>query len=104
MEVGKVRMYTKQSRWTASLKRWFSGLYLVSAAFSFIGIGTISLLLPLLQGTVWQTIGAALLGSGLTILVTAITARQSSNEQYKKEANLQRKTDIYGPRPSAGST
>ncbi len=76
-------------------KRWFNGLYVV--AFIFIVIGIVLLLLPALRGTVWQTIGGALLGAGFTILVTTITAGQSILEQYKKEANLQRKANVYGP-------
>ena len=90
-------MYTQKFSWQSSLKRRFTGLYLVSFAFVFIVAGVILLLLPSLIGTVWQTIDGALLGTGFTILVTAITARQSSLEQYRKEANLQRKTDVYGP-------
>jgi len=90
-------MYNQKFSWWSSLKRWLSGLYLITFALVFIGVGVILLLLPSLKGTVWQTIGGALLGTGFTILVTAITARQSSLEQYRKEANLQRKTDVYGP-------
>lgn len=80
-----------------SIKRWFGDLYLVVFAFVFIAIGGTLSLLPMLRGTIWQTIGGALFASGFAILVAAITARQSSFEQYKKEANLQRKRDVYGP-------
>lgn len=90
-------MYTKKPSWWSSIRKWFTGLYLVTLAFVFIVAGVILLLLPPLKNTLWQTIGGALLGAGFTILVTAITARQSSLEQYRKEANLQRKTDVYGP-------
>lgn len=93
----RLSMYTQKFSWWSSLKRWLSGLYLVTFALVFIVAGVILLLLPSLKGTVWQTIGGALLGTGFTILVTAITARQSSLELYRKEANLQRKTDVYGP-------
>ncbi len=93
----RLNMYTKKLSWQSSLKRRLTGLYLVAFAFVFIVAGVILLLLPSLIGTVWQTIDGALLGTGFTILVTAITARQSSLEQYRKEANLQRKTDVYGP-------
>jgi hypothetical protein len=87
-------VYIKKLSWWSSLKKWFTGLYLVAVAFIMVGV---ILLLPLLKNTVWQTIGGALLGSGLTILIASITTKQSSFEQYKKEANLQRKTDVYGP-------
>jgi len=87
----------KKLSWWSSLKKWFAGLYLVTLAFVFIVAGVILLLLPSLKNTLWQTISGALLGAGFTILVTSITARQSSLEQYRKEANLQRKTDVYGP-------
>jgi hypothetical protein len=90
-------MYIKKLSWQSSLKRRLTGLNLVAFAFVFIVAGVILLLLPSLIGTVWQTIDGALLGTGFTILITAITARQSSLEQYRKEANLQRKTDVYGP-------
>ena len=90
-------MYTQKFSWWSSLKRWLTGMYLVTFALVFIVAGVILFLLPSLKGTVWQTISGALLGTGFTILVTAITARQSSLEQYRKEANLQRKTDVYGP-------
>lgn len=56
--------------------RWLDGLYVV--AFAFIVIGIILLLLPMLKGTVWQTIGGASLGAGFTILVTTITAGRSN--------------------------
>lgn len=90
-------MYTQKFSWWSSLQRWLTGMYLVTFALVFIVAGVILFLLPSLKGTVWQTISGALLGTGFTILVTAITARQSSLEQYRKEANLQRKTDVYGP-------
>lgn len=90
-------MYTKKLSWWVSLKKWFTGLYLVAFAFVFIAVGVLLLLLPVLKDTVWQTIGGASLATGLSILVAAITARQSSFEQYRKEANLQCKTDVYGP-------
>ncbi len=90
-------MDTKKLPWWSILKEWFRGLYLIALAFAFVVMGVIVLLLPFLKSAVWQTIGVALLGTGFTILVTAITARQSSFEQYRKEANLQRKTDVYGP-------
>lgn len=90
-------MYPKKLSWWSSFKKWLTGLYLVTLAFVFIAAGTLLLLLPSLRSAVWQTIGGALLGTGFTILVAAITARQSSLEQYSKEANLQRKTDVYGP-------
>jgi hypothetical protein len=90
-------MYTKKLSWWTSFKKWLTSLYLVAFAFIFIVVGVILLLLPLLKNTVWQTIGGILLGTGLTILVTTTTAGQSSREQYRKEANLQRKIDVYGP-------
>ena len=77
------------------VKRWLNGLYLV--AFAFFGAGVVLLLLPELKGQVWQIIGGAFLGAGLTILVTTISARQSILEQYNKDANLRRKREVYGP-------
>jgi len=77
------------------VKSWLNGLYLV--AFVFIGAGVVLVLLPELKGQIWQIIEGALLGAGFTILVTTISARQSILEQYKKDANLQRKTEVYGP-------
>lgn len=90
-------MYTKKLSWWVSFKKWVADLYLVTLGLAFIVAGVIVLLLPPLKNAVWQTIGGALLGTGFTILVAAITARQSSIEQYRKEANLQRKTEVYGP-------
>lgn len=90
-------MHSKKASWRSSLKEKLTGLSLIGLAFVFIAVGTIVLLLPSLLSAVWQPVGGALLGTGLTILVTTITARQASLEQYKKEANLQRKTDVYGP-------
>ncbi len=77
------------------VKSWLNGLYLV--AFAFIGAGVVLVLLPELKGQVWQIIEGALLGAGFTILVTTISARQSILEQYKKDAYLQRKREVYGP-------
>lgn len=90
-------MYTKKLSWWVSFKKWVADLYLVTLGLAFIVAGVIILLLPPLKNAIWQTIGGALLGTGFTILVAAITARQSSLEQYKKDANLQRKTEVYGP-------
>ncbi len=90
-------MSAKKLSWWSSLKKWFAGLYLVTLAFVLNIAGVILLLLPSLKNTLWQTISGALLGAGFTILVTSITAQQYSLEQYRKEANLQRKTDVYGP-------
>lgn len=75
--------------------KWVNALYIV--AFVFIVIGIVLLLVPSLKSIVWQTIGGALLGAGFTIIVTTITSQRSISEQYKKEANLQRKTGVYGP-------
>ncbi len=77
------------------VKSWLNGLYLV--AFVFIGAGVVLVLLPELKGQIWQIIEGALLGAGFTILVTTISARQSILEQYKKDANLQRKREVYSP-------
>src|SRR6266700_1489617 len=77
------------------VKSWLNGLYLV--AFVFNGAGVVLVLLPELKGQIWQIIEGALLGAGFTILVTTISARQSILEQYKKDANLQRKREVYGP-------
>jgi hypothetical protein len=90
-------MYTKKSSWWSSLKKWFTGLYLVAFAFVFVAAGVVLLLFSLLNNKGWQTIGGALFVTGLSMLVASITTRQSSFEQYKKDANLQRKTDVYGP-------
>jgi hypothetical protein len=76
-------------------KKWVNSLYLV--AFAFIAVGVILFFIPTLKGTLWLTIDGALVGAGFTILVTTITSQRSISEQYKKEANLQRKTDVYGP-------
>lgn len=84
------------NRWWLYIKRHFNGLYLVS--FAFIVAGIVLFLLPSLKDTAWlQALAGALLGTGLTITVTTMTANQSIQEQYKKEANLQRKTYVYGP-------
>lgn len=90
-------MRTRISRWWSSFGKRLQELYLVAFAITFIGIGAILLLLPMFKSTVWQAISGAFLVSGFSILVTTITARQSSLEGYKKDANLNRKTDVYGP-------
>ncbi len=45
----------------------------------------------------WKTVGGIVLGSGLTVIVGALTGREAVHQQYAKEANLRRKTDSYGP-------
>jgi len=45
----------------------------------------------------WKTVGGIVLGSGLTVVVGALTGREAVHQQYAKEANLRRKTDSYGP-------
>jgi hypothetical protein len=77
------------------LRRWLSILYFI--AIALMVIGALLFLVPGLKGTIWQTIGGVLVGTGFTMLVTTITSQQSIHEQYKKEANLQRKADVYGP-------
>src|SRR5437868_11145170 len=85
-----------KSKWWLSLKRRYNSLYL--AAFFFIAAGLILFLLPMLKDAIWlQALAGALLGTGLTIIVTTLTANRSIQEQYKKEANLQRKLNVYGP-------
>jgi hypothetical protein len=79
----------------AFFKRQVNGLYLV--AIAFIVVGVILSQLPTLKGTIWQSIGVALIGAGFTIFVTTITAQRSVFEQYKKDANLDRKRDVYRP-------
>jgi len=44
-----------------------------------------------------KTIGGAVLGSGLAVIVGTLTGREAIHQQYAKEANLRRKTDSYGP-------
>jgi len=45
----------------------------------------------------WKTVGGIVLGSGLTVVVGALTGREAVHQQYAQEANLRRKTDSYGP-------
>jgi len=45
----------------------------------------------------WKTVGGAMLGSGLAVIVGTLTGREAVRQQYVKEANLRRKTDSYGP-------
>src|SRR5258708_25152169 len=77
------------------LRRWLSILYFI--AIALMVVGALLFLAPGLKGTIWQTIGGVLVGTGFTMLVTTITSQQSVFEQYKKDANLERKTKVYGP-------
>src|SRR6266581_3327607 len=74
------------------LRRWLSILYFI--AIALMVVGALLFLAPGLKGSIWQTIGGVLVGTGFTMLVTTITSQQSIHEQYKKEANLQRKEAV----------
>jgi len=39
----------------------------------------------------WKTVGGIVLGSGLTVVVGALSGREAVHQQYAKEANLRRK-------------
>jgi len=60
------------------------------AALALVVIGIIFLLIP---GGGLQGVGGIIFGTGLSVFLATLTNRQ----QLAKEANLRRKTEIYGP-------
>lgn len=79
-----------------SIKRGISPL--VALAFALILAGGIPLLLGAATATTWlQVVGGPIMGAGFAVLVSTITGQSAVHEQYAKEANLKRKTEVYGP-------
>ena len=61
-------------------------------------IGAVFLIYPAPKDMSWlPVLGGFVIGAGFTTFATIVSNRQSIQEQYKKEANLQRKADVYGP-------
>lgn len=49
-------------------------------------------------GTIWlSAVGGAVLGVGVSVFCSIIATRQSTIESYRRDANLQRKDELYGP-------
>ncbi len=73
-------------------RRWLSLAHdrLGIFAFALVILGLIFLLIP---AGAWQGVGGIVFGTGLTVLISLWSNRQ----QLAKDANLRRKTEVYGP-------
>lgn len=84
------------------LARWLthhvSRLLVVGLALVAIGAW---LLAASESNKVLVTLGAAMLGAGVTMFITDVTSRRAVQEQYAKDANLRRRDQVYGPLHSA---
>jgi hypothetical protein len=80
------------------LKRLFNDFMPYLIMIILILIGTAFLIYPAPKDMSWlPVLGGFVIGAGFTTFATIVSNRQAIQEQYKKEANLQRKTDVYGP-------
>ena len=57
----------------------------------------ISIVLITVHNGISEAAGTAMLAAGLTIITTTLTNRDSTRQQFAKEANIIRKDTIYGP-------
>lgn len=81
-----------------SLKRWNNDFKYYLLMIILILTGAAFLIYPTPKGMPWlPVLGGIVIGAGFTIIATMVSNKQAIQEQYKKEANLQRKTDVYGP-------
>src|SRR5260370_28753520 len=95
MEGHRVPVTQEKSRWDLLKKasqQWslLTRDRLGMAALALVVIGIIFLLIP---GGGLQGVGGIIFGTGLSVFLATLTNRQ----QLAKEANLRRKTEIYGP-------
>ena len=86
-----------------SILKWLSNLWgsftkWITPVFSIGAIMVIiSVVLIASQKEILQAAGTAMLAAGLTIITTTLTGRESTRQQFAKEANTLRKYTIYGP-------
>ncbi len=79
-------------RWWAKLKKSMDPLLTLGIIGAIVGIGLLARPVGLLQ-----VAGGALLGTALSLISTSVASKQAVRQQFAKEANLVRKTEVYGP-------
>lgn len=80
------------------LRRYFKFNVLYVLAFALIAFGAFLFIRQVPKDMQWQqSIGALILGSGFTFLITTISAGRSILEENRKAANLERKREVCGP-------
>lgn len=90
----------RRFRRALSFKQRIDVVLVFASALLVFGLVVLALayLLPPWKNVGWpQVAGASLFATGLSVLISTLTGRQAIHEQYAKEANLQRKREIYGP-------
>jgi hypothetical protein len=76
------------------IQRWNDLRY--DVAGGLIGLGA-AFYLPGGNSGWERGVGGLLAGSSLTVLITTVTAKEAVRQQNAKEANLRRKSEVYGP-------
>lgn len=83
-------------QWWASLKKRTNVLW--ALAIALIALGFIPLIIGSWKSGGWlQVVGGVVFGSGLTVLVSTVTGQEAVHQQYAKDENHRRKTEVYGP-------
>ena len=75
-------------------RKWVDSL--VAVGLLAVVSGATALFLPGAD-VVLHTLGAAVFGAGLSVLISALTGKRAAYEQYAKDANLRRRDAIYNP-------
>src|SRR5260370_13218042 len=79
-------------RWWAKLKKSMDPILALGIIGAIVGIVLLARPVGLLQ-----VAGGALLGTALSLISTSVASKQAVRQQFAKEANLVRKTEVYGP-------